>query len=83
MTHQVDCTRCGNTQDAPLDVHNDWDEINCTECGEFLNTVGHWRDGQGASYAIRALNMSRMLSLQLARESQPINDQQVVGRQWA
>lgn len=77
MSHQVACTRCGHTQDAPLDVHNEWDEISCHECGEFLDTVGHWKDRHAPTYALQALNMSRMLSLRMARETRPINDQQI------
>ncbi|RKR06798.1 hypothetical protein C7446_0796 [Kushneria sinocarnis] len=75
MVYQVSCHRCGNNQQAPLDVHDDWEEISCTECGEFLDTVGNWKDAHSPSYALQMLNMSRTLTLQMAREGQPMNDQ--------
>lgn len=74
MQHQISCTRCGNVQSASKGNEHDWDEINCAECGEFLDTYGHWEDSQSPSYMLQTLNRSRMLSLQMARESHPTND---------
>ncbi|WP_299257776.1 hypothetical protein [uncultured Kushneria sp.] len=77
MTHYISCTRCGHDQQAPMDTCNEWDEITCSECGEFLDTVGHWNDLHSPSFAMQTLNKSRTLTLMMARESRPINDQQI------
>ncbi|GHB33127.1 hypothetical protein [Salinicola rhizosphaerae] len=74
MPHTISCTRCGHAQIAPIDSADDWDEINCSECGDFLDTVGHCRERLLPAYHLQTLNQSRALILQLARENQALND---------
>lgn len=69
MKFQITCTRCGCTQATAPDSHREWDEIHCEECGEFLDTCGHFEDRHAAGYHVQALNMSRSLILQMAREN--------------
>lgn len=69
MRHHISCTRCGNTHAVSADSPRDWDEITCTECGEFIDTYGHQTDLASPSYTLHALNLSRGLILQMARES--------------
>lgn len=71
MKDTISCTRCGHMQAAPLELHNEWDEIVCIECGEFLDTVGHWADAKGPSYLVKTLNQSRILSLGMRCQSRP------------
>ncbi|WP_110670407.1 hypothetical protein [Salinicola halophilus] len=80
MQHQISCTRCGNVQSPVTNTECAWEEINCIECGEFLDTYGHWEDSVSPSYLIQTLNRSRMLTLQMARESRPVNDYRVGDR---
>ncbi|KAA0019558.1 hypothetical protein F0A16_04230 [Salinicola corii] len=40
MKDIIACTRCVHSQPILLESHVEWDEINCAECGEFLDTVG-------------------------------------------
>jgi len=74
MKDSIACTRCGNTQVVSLEAHSEWDEISCTECGEFLDTIGHWADSHAPNYSVQILNQCRSLTLKLARENQPLND---------
>ncbi|MGM8932444.1 hypothetical protein [Salinicola halophyticus] len=75
MKDSISCTRCGNAQSISTEAHLEWDEISCTECGEFLDTIGHWADSHSPSYSIQILNQCRGLTLKMARENQPLNDQ--------
>lgn len=70
----ISCTRCGNAQHVAVESHADWDEISCVECGDFLDTVGHWTDSHAPSYSMQILNQCRSLTLKMARESRPLND---------
>ena len=69
MKHSIACTRCGNPEAVSADTHHDWDEINCTECGEFISTCDHQVELVSPGYALHALNLSRGLILQMARDS--------------
>ncbi|WP_110666311.1 hypothetical protein [Salinicola halophilus] len=69
MNYQISCTRCGCTSAIAPDTALDWDEISCTDCGDFITTCGQYRDRQAPNYALQALNMSRGLILQMARET--------------
>ncbi|WP_251977429.1 hypothetical protein [Salinicola avicenniae] len=74
MKYQISCPRCGCSQASAPDTSYDWDEIHCEDCGEFLDTCGLHEDRHTGSYALRALNMSRSLILQMARENESLND---------
>jgi len=80
MKDTISCTRCGNVQSVSLEIHAEWDEINCTECEEFLDTVGHWIDSHSPNYSVQILNRCRGLALQMARENRPLNDHQLTLR---
>jgi len=74
MRQHISCTRCGSTQVISTEAHDAWDEISCTECGEFIDTYGHWEDSRSPNYLIQLLDRSRTLTLQMARVAQPSND---------
>ncbi|WP_110707999.1 hypothetical protein [Salinicola sp. CR57] len=68
MKDTIACTRCGHTQPVLFESHTEWDEISCIECGEFLDTVGHWKDIHAPSYSVQILNQCRSLTLKMSRE---------------
>lgn len=76
MTNTISCTRCGNAQSVFTEAHAEWDEISCVECGDFLDTVGHWADAHAPNYSVQILNQCRSLTLQMARETAPLNEHQ-------
>ncbi|WP_110686597.1 hypothetical protein [Salinicola aestuarinus] len=79
MNYRIACSRCGCTDAIAPDAARDWDEISCKECGDFITTCGQYRDRQGPSYSLQALNMSRGLILKMARETAVQHDTQ---REW-
>ena len=74
MKYQISCTRCGSQHAIAPDTAHDWDEITCIDCGEFIDTCGHYADTHGVSYPMHALNLSHGLILQMARSSRALND---------
>lgn len=86
MKDTIACTRCGHVQPFSLESHAEWDEISCVECGEFLDTIGHWMDAHAPSYSVQILNQCRSLTLKMSREnasSHPRNDHHLGLRQSA
>lgn len=74
MIDTISCNRCGNAQSVTQEAHSEWDEISCAECGDFLDTFGHWADSRSPNYSVQILNQCRSLTLKMARESAPLND---------
>ncbi|MCM5703863.1 hypothetical protein [Larsenimonas salina] len=80
MNYAMMCHRCGSSHTkAPLSEF-DWDEIECADCGEFLDTVGNWEASHSPSLAFQALSMSRTLSMQMTREAQAHANKGAPGR---
>ena len=65
MNYGMSCHRCGSKQIASSNDEDDCAEISCHECGEFLDTVGHWNDIHSPSLAFQALNQSKILASQM------------------
>lgn len=68
MKHEISCPRCGHDEAASNDTAQDWDEINCLECGEFIGT----RDRQFAfasrNHRMHTLSQSLELLIEMARD---------------
>ncbi|WP_110668145.1 hypothetical protein [Salinicola halophilus] len=73
MKHEMTCPRCGNLEAISQDECNDWDEINCAECGEFITTCDLQLSLASRHYQMHTL--SRSLDLLIAMS----NDEIVAG----
>lgn len=65
MRQYISCARCGYTQIISTETHDAWEEINCPECGDFINTYGHWEESVSPSYLLQILSRSQALSRQM------------------
>ncbi|WP_251977572.1 hypothetical protein [Salinicola avicenniae] len=83
MKDAISCTRCGHTQTTSTELHQAWDEITCTECGDFLDTVGHRIEANSPHYLVQMLNLSRQLTQQMSRQARAVNDHPLAMRKSA
>lgn len=67
MKHDLTCSRCGNFETLPLNGGNDWDEISCTECGEFITTLDREMGFESRSYQLHTLSQSLDLLVEMSK----------------
>ncbi|WP_353979437.1 hypothetical protein [Salinicola endophyticus] len=72
MKHDIACHRCGHTQGHSNDAAQDWDEIICVGCGEFIATRDHNATFGSRNHRLHTLSLSVETLLRMARE-QPGN----------
>ncbi|WP_251976689.1 hypothetical protein [Salinicola avicenniae] len=58
MKPEIICHRCGHTEAPAATDANDWDEINCMACGEFLTTHDYQCAIASRDYQLHALSLS-------------------------
>ncbi|WP_139313656.1 hypothetical protein [Salinicola sp. MH3R3-1] len=68
MNHEISCPRCGHHEAASDDTAQDWDEINCLACGEFIGTRDHQSGFASPNHRMYTLSKSLELLITMARD---------------
>ncbi|GHB30326.1 hypothetical protein [Salinicola rhizosphaerae] len=69
MKLEISCPRCGHEDALPSGAGNDWDEISCSACGEFIATRDYAFPLASRRYQHYLLSLSIDTLTQMSRSS--------------
>ena len=68
MKHDISCPRCGCSEALSSDGDQDWDEITCLACDEFIGTRDYLSGFHSRHYRLHALSLSLGMMIQMTHE---------------
>ena len=68
MKHDISCPRCGCSEALSSDGDQDWDEINCSACDEFIGTRDYLSGFHSRHYRLHALSLSLDMMIEMTHE---------------
>jgi len=65
MHHRISCPRCGSEKAMSPNTSCEWDEIHCSDCGEFLETRQAFDERHTHSFLIETCLKSRAMAREM------------------